>query len=431
MPPVVVVGGGIAGLVCATELARAGQSVLVLEAAENVGGRVRTTWIGGNAIDYGFQVLFTAYPTLASYLDINALALRPFRPAAHIITQNNASLIGDALRDPSLLLNTLSASALTIADKFRLLALRRFARALSIDECFSAQFRNVSTREFLVERGFSHSVIDGFFVPFYGGILLDRTLATSASVLIFTFKMLSEGDTALPANGMAAIPTQLASKLPGGSVRTSARVQSLCVDSGRVVAVVLDDGELINASDVVIATEPAAASALAATANVHLTEQIASRGSTSLYFTANSAPLPGRSLWLNGASNAVISHAVTLTEVVPEYAQGKHLLVATAVGESANLPDSQLDEFARRELSQMSTVGNVGLLPALTRVAIMRVPFSQFAQPPGFTPAKPEFNNAPLGLWRASELMHSSSLEGAARGGQTAARALLARNAGT
>ncbi|MEP6780296.1 MAG: FAD-dependent oxidoreductase, partial [Gemmatimonadaceae bacterium] len=221
---VVVVGAGIAGLVCAIELSRAGKSVTVLEAADAVGGRVRTDCVDGCTIDHGFQVLFTAYPTLTSYLDLGPLELRPFRAAAQIVTSNGSSHIGDALRDPTLLLDTMAAGAITIVDKMRLLSLRRFARELSVEECFSAEFHALTTRAFLIGRGFSHVAIENFFVPFYGGILLDRSLSTNASVLLFTFKMLAEGDTAIPARGIGAIPQQLASKLPNGVVRTSTRV---------------------------------------------------------------------------------------------------------------------------------------------------------------------------------------------------------------
>ena len=95
---VVVIGAGIAGLVCAIELHRAGRPVVVLERAADVGGRVRSTMMQRMVVDHGFQVLFTAYPTLGSYLDRASLALREFQPAAHIVRDGRASLIGDALR---------------------------------------------------------------------------------------------------------------------------------------------------------------------------------------------------------------------------------------------------------------------------------------------------------------------------------------------
>ncbi len=51
---VVVVGAGVAGLSCARELARLGLDVVLLEAAERVGGRVTSDDVDGFVVDRGF-----------------------------------------------------------------------------------------------------------------------------------------------------------------------------------------------------------------------------------------------------------------------------------------------------------------------------------------------------------------------------------------
>ncbi len=422
--PVVIVGAGIAGLVCAIEVHRAGRPVVVLEKATDVGGRVRSSIVDGFVLDHGFQVLFTAYPTLSKYLDLDALALRRFLPAAHIVKDGRVSLIGDALRDPTLLLDTIFARAVSIGDKLRLLALRRFAQQLSVDDCFAARFANVSTRAFLESRGFASPAIDGFFAPFYGGILLDRTLATSASILLFTFKMLGAGDAAVPARGMGAIAAQLTAQLPRDAVRLGVAVRALSVDGGRVCGVSLDDGSRFDACDVVLATDPPAAAVLARTANLALDIPSGALGCTTLYYTAERTPLPGKALWLNADVDAVIGHVVTISDVAPEYGDGRPLIAATAVGAPATLPDDALDVAARREISAMAAVVGDTVATTLTRLAIWRVPYAQFAQPPGWQNTRLTIACGIPGLWRASEVLHSSSLEGAARGGQMAARAL-------
>jgi phytoene dehydrogenase-like protein len=425
LSPVVVVGAGIAGLICAIELHKAGRPVVVLERATDVGGRVRSTVMHGITIDHGFQVLFTAYPTLNGYLDPVALALRTFQPAAHIVRDGRVSLIGDAWRDPSLLLGTVLARAVSTGDKLRLLALRRFAQQLSIDDCFSARFDAVSTREFLVSRGFGAAVIDGFFAPFYGGILLDRSLSTSASILLFTFKMLADGTTAVPARGMGAISAQLAAQLPPTAVRVGVGVRALVIRDGRASGVVLDDDSEFEAAHVVLATDPSSAAELARTAGLSLEVPTSAHGCTTIYYHTTRTPLPGKALWLNADPQAVVSHAVTLTDVAPEYAPaGVALLAATAVGDAARLDDVALDQAARREIGQMATAGGGGATE-LNRLAVWRVPYAQFAQPPGWRTHRPTIACGLPGLWRASEFLHSSSLEGAARGGQSAARAIL------
>lgn len=427
---VAVVGAGIAGLVCAIELTRAGKSVVVFEAESDVGGRVRSTVVNGCTIDHGFQVLFTAYPVLTSYLDLPALELRKFRPAGHIVTERGESLVGDAIADLSLLMDVLVAESVPLFDKARLLSLRHFAKSLTVDECFGAEFRNVSTRQFLTSRGFNDETIDNFFAPFYGGILLDRSLSAHAGVLLFTFKMLAEGDTVVPARGMRAIPEQLKNKLAAGTVRVSERVTAVRVDENRAVGLTLANGTNVEASHVVLATSSPVAATLAATAGVGTASVTSGSptsgvGSTTLYFASATPPLPGNSLWLNARKNSVISHAISITDVAPEYATGRSLFAATAVGRAADRSDAELISATEREVAEMARVANTGAVPQMTLVSIQRIPYSQFAQPPGLVTLSPQVDPAVRGLWRASEAMHSSSLEGAARGGRMTAAAIL------
>jgi len=427
---VIVVGAGIAGLLCARELERGGQTVMLLERESVVGGRVRTDVVDGCTIDRGFQVLFTAYPVLGAALDLSALSLRPFRPAARLTgdpTLGSAPLFGDAIAEPSLFADTVLAGGIPLTDKLRLLALRWLATSLSVEECFGDPYQHQSTRDFLLARGLAPSTVQRFFAPFYGGIMLDRALATSASIFLFTFKMLASGQTAVPARGIGAIPAQLAAGLAPGTLRTGVAVRALDVADGRVRGVVLDSGETIAGTDVVLATDPPASARLAATAGVAIAIPAGALGATTVYFrsTAAEPPLAGTALWLNADPNAVITHAITLTEVAPEYApRGTHLVEATAVGPAADQDEAALEAHARAAIAVMRG----GESPTLERVAIVRVPYAQYPQRPGFRDRRPSIATTLPGLWMSGELLHSSSLDGAARGGRDTARAMLSRS---
>ena len=81
--PIIIIGAGMAGLACANWLHRAGRPVLVLEAADAVGGRVRTDLTPeGFRLDRGFQILLTDYPEARRMFDYGALNLKKYQSGA-------------------------------------------------------------------------------------------------------------------------------------------------------------------------------------------------------------------------------------------------------------------------------------------------------------------------------------------------------------
>jgi phytoene dehydrogenase-like protein len=364
-------------------------------------------------------VLFSAYPTLCDALDLPRLGLKRFRSAA-VMAQpgHRPSVIGDAIAEPSLLWPTLNAPQLTLSDKVRMLQLRRVATSLAFDDCFAPQYDQLSTREFLMARGFSAMAIANFFAPFYGGILLDRSLATSAAVLLYTFKMLAEGRTVVPAMGMGAIPAQLAADLPPQALHTGVGVARLLRDDRGITGVLLDNGETVQTSRVVLAGDPPSVTALAHTADVRVATPVGALGCTSVYLSSPSPLLDGDALWLNTAATATVSHAITITNVAPSYAPpGVSLTVATVLGDAATLDDEELVRRVRADLSAMDRKASVATAELR---AVWRVPYSQYAQPPGSVSRRVSVETGVPGLFIASEAGHTSSLEGAARGGLAA-----------
>lgn len=65
---VAVIGGGLAGLAAARTLAAAGRSPVVFEATAQVGGRQRSTRLGGQVLELGAVFFGDNYPLLASVL---------------------------------------------------------------------------------------------------------------------------------------------------------------------------------------------------------------------------------------------------------------------------------------------------------------------------------------------------------------------------
>src|ERR1700739_3748359 len=224
-PDVLIVGGGLAGLCCARVLQESGVGFQILEASGGLGGRVRTDALDGFLLDRGFQVLLTAYPEAKRVLDYARLDLKPFAPGAISWYAGRMNRLIDPWRTPGAWWEVLQSEFGTLSDKLRIARLRNRLRRSSIEEIFRRPER--STKQALESECFSQQMIHRFFRPLLGGILMDGALRSSSRMYEFVLKMLSEGNAALPARGMGAIPAQLAEKFPAEAVRLNARVEEL------------------------------------------------------------------------------------------------------------------------------------------------------------------------------------------------------------
>jgi phytoene dehydrogenase-like protein len=414
---IIVVGGGVAGLACARLLAQAGHSITLFEASDDIGGRVRSDYAEGYTFDRGFQVLFDAYPAARRLLDLPALDLRCFTPGAIICREGRRDSVSDPLRDrhPLAALSAALTPLLTPLDKLHTLRLALRLRAQSIDEVLAGE--DMTTADYLTRQGFSGAAIDNFFRPFFGGIFLDRTLQTSAKNFRYNFKMLSGGSACVPAQGMGTIAQQLAAPLRG-SIQTRVRVAALHSEGERVVGVRLDDGSERRADAVVVATPAPEAARL-----TDLPMPSEAVQTTTLYFGGTRQLYQGGKLLLHAAPDAFVNNAQLLSNVAPSYAPpGHHLLSVTVLG----VPPLDDEELATRALADLRLMfsGDNAAQQALDIYRLLRVyrlPYAQFAQPPGIHPTLPDNASGRPGLFFAAEFTEASSLNAAMISGEKCA----------
>ncbi|GGJ80613.1 NAD(P)/FAD-dependent oxidoreductase [Deinococcus aquiradiocola] len=409
MVDIIVVGAGLAGLTAARTLVRAGRRVRVLEAGPQVGGRVRTFTRQGFTLDEGYQVLFTAYPAVRRHLDLAALDLVTLPPAAAVRRGGDVQVLGDPFRDPGSLLSTLRSDVLPLADKLRVARLAVSLRSGAPHLLLQGPDRSTAT--YLQELGFSDGAVQSFFAPFFGGIFLNRDLSTSARLFRYYFRMLMDGQIAVPRAGMLQIPAQLASGL---SVSTGVRVERL-VQTARSVVVDTTLGEL-EAGSVIVATDPPTAAHLLG----EPAPALGSVPSTYLSYAAPRSPEVQPRLLLN-AAGGLVNNAQWMGQAVPGRApQGQDLLVVTVPG-APDLADAELDAAVRAELRDWygDAVNGFGTL------AVTRVPHAQFAQPAGFASRLAGHATRMPGVLRASESTSMSGIQGAMESGEKAAAILL------
>ncbi|WP_328491731.1 FAD-dependent oxidoreductase [Streptomyces sp. NBC_00414] len=327
-PDVLVVGGGLAGLACARDLVDVGLDVKVLEASDEVGGRMRSDRHEGFVVDRGFQVFNTAYPQVRRRLPLRELRLRPFTPGVLVHTDDGPLRFSDptrrphrpsepsrsrSLRDlrPGHLAGTrdlIALGALSARDMFAPVRLLKRERA-----------EERTTRTALAAAGFSEEFVERFFRPFLSGVFLEDELETSERVFHLVWRSMLRGTLCLPGEGIGAVPRALAAALPRATVRLGTPVARL-TDNG----VELDTGAELPARAVVVATGPGPAARLLPGLDVPEYRVV-----TTYYHAATRSPLAEPTL-LTDTRRRFLNSCV-LSEVVPSYAPVGMSLIATSV----------------------------------------------------------------------------------------------------
>lgn len=320
---VVVIGAGLAGLAAARELSIHGVHVTVLEASDQVGGRVKTDHIDGITMDHGFQVYNPSYPEAARVLDHQALDLHPLTAGVGVrLKPGKLARLGDPRKN---FFSSLGGLGLATGSP---LAKAKFANyALQASRSLIADLEarpDISAREALIAAGISGELLTCVIQPFLTGVFLESDLSTSRHFLDLVLRSFVRGTPSLPAAGMQAIPEQLHQALPEGTVRLSTAVAKV----NNTSVTTTDDGR-VKAKLVIVATDPQRAAALIP--GITAPE---GRSVTTWYHLADTAPQAlafGESLLLvDGQSNGPVINTVVLTHAVASYANAGQVLISSS-----------------------------------------------------------------------------------------------------
>ena len=405
---VVVVGAGLAGLASARQLCVHGLSVLVLEAGDDVGGRVRTDRIDGFTFDRGFQLYNPAYPEAARVLDHQALGLRPLTAGVVVSFADGRTRLGDPRSRPGWAIDSAASRTGSLPSKARFAG---YALRVARTPATTLLRRDDTTSAVALRAaGIDDALFDKVLRPFLAGVFLEPDLKTSRRLMDLILKSFVAGTPAVPSSGMQAIPEQLRDALPAGAVRCNTTVKK--AEPGLVVT----EGGEFRVRAVVIAADAQQAKAL----NPRLSIPPGNSVTTWYHLATQTGDLLNDGagvLVVDGDNRGPVLNSVVMTNAAPSYAPpGQVLITSSALGTNSSVED---ERRVRTHLAAMYGVSTDRWEP-LTHYAI---PYALPAMPPPLqVPRSPKLTD---GLFICGDYRETASIQGAMMSGRRAADAVL------
>ncbi|HUR15283.1 MAG TPA: protoporphyrinogen oxidase [Mycobacteriales bacterium] len=437
MPRVAVVGAGVAGLAAALELQRAGVEVVVLEAADRVGGKVRLSDVGGVPVDEGADSMLRRIPYAVELAESVGLELiSPAVGSAGVWTRGRVRPLptGTLMGVPADVRALLRSQVLPPMAVLRLLADLVPGRRVQGDVAVGplvARRMGRAVRDLLVD-----PLLGGVYAGTADGLSLEATVPPLAAALRTRGSLLRAARAARAApssgpvfagvpGGLGHLPPLLAADLDvrlGTTVRGLARTE----DGWRLETGSAADPSVLDVDGVVLAVPAAPAARLLAP---HVpTEELAglAYASVGIVTLVLDGPSPGwGSGYLVPAVERRTTKAVTFTS--RKWGRADATVLRASVGrygEERDLqrPDQELVGLVLAELAEA-----VGPLPRVvdTRVTRWGGALPQYA--PGHLDLVRRLRvSLPPGVAVAGAAYDGVGLPAVTRSGQGAARQLLA-----
>ena len=407
---VVVVGAGLAGLAAAIELHGRGVEVLLLEADDAVGGRVRTDVVDGFRLDRGFQVINPYYPELRRLEVIDELDIRPLAAGVLVSMQEKLWPLGDPRREPQWALSSAYAPVGSVQDKARLVLYALHCDRSPVEELIFQDDSDFASA--LLSAGIGKRLYESTLRPFLTGVFLCDPSEVSRRYGELVLRSFVRGTPSLPALGVGELPLALARRLPEGTIKTNVTVTAINGSN-----LTTDQGP-VEADAVILAVDPNSVPDL-----VDGYREVPTLSCTTWYHAADQAPTSQRAVVVDGRSRGPIVNTVVLSNVSDGYApDGKTLISTTTLGTATGGEDEARVRAQLRIMWGVDTSAWELIAPVAVPMALPRqIPGQEVRQPQKYAER----------IWLAGDYLDTPSQQGALVSGRRAARevheTLLAR----
>lgn len=405
---IIIIGAGVSGLVAALQLENLGYSCAIYESDSKVGGRVQSESFDGHILDKGFQVLLNAYPLAKKYLDYSQLDIIKFDIGSYIFKNNRRECIGDPLRDKSLLFSTIFSDIGTLRDKYLIFKLNKSLKKTSIEQIFES--KEVSTLTFLKNFGFSITIINDFFKPFFSGIFLETELQTSSIMFQFIFKMFGEGEAVIPKNGIQEVSNQLYQKLKKSKIFFNQKATQITNQEVQFV-----DGTVKSFNFCIVATE-------ASNLIPNLSNQpVAWKSTSTLYFEVDEDQVFNRNMigLLSNKEEALIN------SISFPYTKQTNKLLSVSVIKNHELTEFELISQVKKELEAYFNITIIKYLKTFTITKALPDLKNVIYE---VSPSETQLTES---IFLAGDTTLNGSLNAAMLSGELAAKAIHEKNTGT
>jgi len=432
MKPVIIVGGGWAGLATAIELCRHDVPVHVLDAGHALGGRARTVRINGQEIDNGQHLLLGAYHEFLGLLKVTGAsetALFERRPMELLIRSHDHKPVHIALTSSPTPVNLVqglrTSSGLSITERLQAV---RFCMALVMSH-FKLE-HDMSMKAWLSNHHQPASLVETVWEPLCLAALNTHLNEASARVFLHVIEQVfahkaSDSDLLLSRTALGSAfpePARRYIEKSGGRVQTRQRVTELTTEQGRITGVITNNQKHY-CTHVVIALPPTSCARLLARQEVctELVRQIGALPQAPICTVYVQYPpqvaLDAPFIGLTGG---------TAQWLFDRRRQGQPGLISVVIsGQGAHM-EMRKSELCRKVIVELADY--FPHWPAPVTTLAIREKKATFICSPEIQVLRPE-NAVPLsGVWLAGDFTatgYPATLEGAVRSGRSAATGVL------